>query len=181
MTVTVHGDMLTIGHVYIERRVRPLNLYIREVNQTEAQTAILDYGQAIKDLAMNNIFPGDLLLKNFGVTRHRRVVFYDYDEVMLVTECHFREIPEAEYDEDELRSDSWFYVGGSDIFPEEFMKFLSMERDLRDLFLEVHGELLTAEYWRKVQQLHVSGDVPLVVPYVRPVIPVRRRKDQLSA
>jgi isocitrate dehydrogenase kinase/phosphatase len=180
-SVEVHGNMLTIKHVYIERRVRPLNLYIREVNQLEAQTAILDYGQAIKDLAMNNIFPGDLLLKNFGVTRHRRVVFYDYDEVMLVTECNFRDIPEAEHEEDELRPESWFYVGGSDIFPEEFMKFLSMERDLRDLFLEVHGELLTAEYWRKVQQLHVSGDVPLVVPYLRPTIPVRRRKDQLSA
>jgi len=180
-SVEVHGNMLTIKHVYIERRVRPLNLYIREVNQQEAQTAILDYGQAIKDLAMNNIFPGDLLLKNFGVTRHRRLVFYDYDEVMLVTECNFREIPEAEYEEDEMRSDSWFYVGGNDIFPEEFMKFLSMERDLRELFLEVHGELLTAEYWRKVQQMHVTGEVPLVVPYVRQAIPVRRRKDPLSA
>jgi isocitrate dehydrogenase kinase/phosphatase len=181
MTVAVHGDMLTIGHVYIERRVRPLNLYIREVNQPEAQTAILDYGQAIKDLAMNNIFPGDLLLKNFGLTRHRRVVFYDYDEVMLVTECRFREIPEAAYEEDELRSDSWFYVGGGDIFPEEFMKFLSMDQELRELFLEVHGELLTAEYWRKVQQMHVSGDVPLVVPYLRPSLPLRRGKDKLSA
>jgi isocitrate dehydrogenase kinase/phosphatase len=181
MTVSVHGNMLTIGHVYIERRVRPLNLYIREVNLPEAQTAILDYGQAIKDLALNNIFPGDLLLKNFGLTRHRRVVFYDYDEVMLVTDCNFRNIPEAAHDEDELRPESWFYVGGGDIFPEEFIKFLSMDRELREVFLEVHGELLTAEYWRGVQQMHLSGEVPLVVPYVRPVLPVRRGKEQLSA
>jgi isocitrate dehydrogenase kinase/phosphatase len=172
---------LTIKHVYIERRVRPLNLYINEVHLSEAQTAVLDYGQAIKDLAQTNIFPGDLLLKNFGVTRHRRVVFYDYDEVTLVTDCNFREMPEADNDEDVMRPDAWFYVGENDIFPEEFIKFLSMDNALRSVFLEVHGDLLTPEYWRNIKAAHVAGKVSLVVPYIRPALPARLRLDKLSA
>ncbi|MBI2969695.1 MAG: bifunctional isocitrate dehydrogenase kinase/phosphatase [Gammaproteobacteria bacterium] len=180
-TVRVDGDKVIISHVYVERRVRPLNLYIREVNQPEAQAAMLDYGQAIKDLAQTNIFPGDLLLKNFGVTRHRRVVFYDYDEVVLVTDCNFRDMPEPEDEDDVMRSDSWFYVGPHDMFPEEFIKFLSMDAELRQLFLEVHGDLLTADYWRSVQAAHAAGEVSMVVPYIRPVIPVRRQPGKLSA
>lgn len=180
-TVRVVGDKLRLGHVYIERRVRPLNLYIREVNRSEAEAAILDYGQAIKDLALTNIFPGDLLLKNFGVTRHRRIVFYDYDEVTLVTECNFREIPETGDEEDVMRAESWFYVGQHDIFPEEFLKFLSMDRELRDLFLEVHGELLTADYWRSIKAARLAGEISLVVPYMRPAARVSRRQGKLSA
>jgi len=180
-TVRVDGDKVIISHVYVERRVRPLNLYIREVNQPEAQAAMLDYGQTIKDLAQTNIFPGDLLLKNFGVTRHRRVVFYDYDEVVLVTDCNFRDMPEPEDEDDVMRSDSWFYVGPHDMFPEEFIKFLSMDAELRQLFLEVHGDLLTADYWRSVQAAHAAGEVSMVVPYIRPVIPVRRQPGKLSA
>ena len=169
-TVHIKRNKLVIDHVYIERRVRPLNLYINEVNRQEAELAIIDYGQTIKDLAHSNIFPGDLLLKNFGVTKHRRVVFYDYDEVALVTECNFRDIPTPRDDEDTMRQDNWFYVGERDMFPEEFIKFLSMNDHLRSLFLEVHGELLTAGYWREIKERHLSGDISLVVPYYRPVI-----------
>jgi len=170
-TVEIIDDNLLIKHVYIERRVRPLNLYINEVSREKAELAILDYGQAIKDLARTNIFPGDLLLKNFGVTRHSRILFYDYDEVSLITECNFRDIPHANDDIDEMRSESWYFVGVHDMFPEEFIKFLSMDKELRSLFLVVHGELLTAEYWREVQAMHRSGKVSLVVPYDRPKLP----------
>ena len=170
-TVEIIDDNLLIKHVYIERRVRPLNLYINEVSREKAELAILDYGQAIKDLARTNIFPGDLLLKNFGVTRHSRILFYDYDEVSLITECNFRDIPQANDDIDEMRSESWYFVGEHDMFPEEFIKFLSMDKELRSLFLVVHGELLTAEYWREIQMMHRSGKVSLVVPYDRPKIP----------
>ncbi len=180
-TARVHGDKLTIKHVYIERRVRPLNLYLNEVHSPEAQNAVLDYGQAIKDLAQTNIFPGDLLLKNFGVTRHGRVVFYDYDEVSLVTDCNFREMPEAENEDDMMRSDAWFYVGENDIFPEEFIKFLSMDAPLRSVFLEVHGDLLTADYWRKIRVAHLAGKVSLVVPYIRPALPTGLRQEKRSA
>jgi isocitrate dehydrogenase kinase/phosphatase len=170
-TVEIIDDNLLIKHVYIERRVRPLNLYINEVSREKAELAILDYGQAIKDLARTNIFPGDLLLKNFGVTRHSRILFYDYDEVSLITECNFRDVPQANNDIDEMRSESWYFVGTHDMFPEEFIKFLSMDEELRSLFLVVHGELLTAEYWREVQAMHRSGKVSLVVPYDRPKLP----------
>lgn len=170
-TVAVVDDNLLIKHVYIERRVRPLNLYINEVSREKAEQAVLDYGQALKDLARTNIFPGDLLLKNFGVTRHSRIIFYDYDEVSLITECNFRDIPQANDDVDELRSEAWYYVGPNDMFPEEFIKFLSMDKELRSLFLVVHGELLTAEYWREIKSLHQSGKVSLVVPYDRPRLP----------
>ncbi|MBI1731446.1 MAG: bifunctional isocitrate dehydrogenase kinase/phosphatase [Gammaproteobacteria bacterium] len=175
LTVHVQGDQLRFDQCYIERRVRPLNLYIREVNRNEAQAAALDYGQALRDLALNNVFPGDLLLKNFGVTRHRRVVFYDYDEVSLITDCEFRDLPEPPEDEDVMRPEAWYFVGEHDIFPEEFLKFLSMDADLRELFLEVHGELLTAKYWRDIKAMHLAGAAPLVVPYARPALPAAAR------
>ena len=173
-TVRVDEDQLIIDHVYIERRVRPMNLYLREVERADANEIILDYGQTIKDLANTNIFPGDLLLKNFGVTRHRRVVFYDYDEVALVTECDFRDIPDSDDDEDLMRSDVWFHVNKNDIFPEEFIKFLSMDAKLRALFLEVHGDLLTADYWNRVKHKHLKGDIELVIPYFRHSLPARQ-------
>ena len=169
-TVSINGDRLLFDHVYAERRVRPLNLYLQEARHADAARAILDYGQAIRDLADTNIFPGDLLLKNFGVTHHGRVVFYDYDEVALVTECNFREMP-APASEDELMSaDTWFYVGEHDIFPEEFIKFLGMDRDLRELFIEVHGDLLRADFWRDIKQRLQQGEVRPVVPYARPAL-----------
>ena len=172
-TVRIEGDKLIIDHVYIERRVRPLNLYIREVNKPEAEQAILDYGQAIKDLAQTNIFPGDLLLKNFGLTRDKRVVFYDYDEVALVTECQFKELPQPRDDDDILRPESsWYYVDDSDIFPEEFLKFLAMNAELREVFIKVHGDLLTAEYWRNIKERHIAGEVSLVIPYYRAPSPL---------
>lgn len=172
LNARIVDDYILFSRVYVERRVKPLNLYINSAARTDAQLAMLDFGQAIKDLAQTNIFPGDLLLKNFGVTRHKRVIFYDYDEVMLVTECSFRDIPEARDDQDELRQDAWYYVGEHDIFPQEFIKFLGIEEELRSVFLEVHGDLLTANYWRKIKARHQAGEVSVVVPYYRPALPV---------
>ena len=164
----IENDNLCISHVYIERRLYPLNLYIREASQKDAELAILDYGQAIKDLAQTNIFPGDLLLKNFGVTRHNRVIFYDYDEVSLITECNFRDLPQADDDIDELRAESWYYVAENDIFPEEFLRFLAMNEELKSLFLKTHGELLSAGYWRHIKAQQLQNKAPPVVPYFYP-------------
>jgi isocitrate dehydrogenase kinase/phosphatase len=172
-TRIIGGDVL-IDHLYVERRVTPLNLYVEQTSRAESELAVVDYGQAIKDLAMTNIFPGDLLLKNFGVTRHGRVVFYDYDELTLVTDCNFRDLPQASFDEDEMRPSGWFYVGTADIFPEEFLKFLSMDKALKDLFLEVHGDLLTADYWRDIKQRHLDKQFLDIVPYFRPPLTTTR-------
>ena len=180
-TVVVEGETLVINHVYIERRVRPLNLYIREAHRAAAKRAILDYGQTIADLANTNIFPGDLLLKNFGVTRHGRVVFYDYDEVALVTDCKFREIPESRDEDDILRAEAWYHVNPHDIFPEEFIKFLAMDEELQELFIEVHGDLLTANYWREIKQKHKQGEISLVVPYYRPSVPSKQDTNSVSS
>ncbi|MBX9607648.1 MAG: bifunctional isocitrate dehydrogenase kinase/phosphatase [Gammaproteobacteria bacterium] len=165
--VRIEGDLLVIDHLYSERRVTPLNIYLQQYPYEEARAAILDYGQAIKDLAMTNIFAGDLLLKNFGVSRHGRVIFYDYDELCLVTECQFRDVPEADSLEDEMSAENWFYVGPRDIFPEEFIRFLPMEDRLKKAFLEQHGDMLTAAWWRDIKELHAENRAPEVAPYYR--------------
>ena len=166
-TVHEEGDDLVIGHMYVERRMTPLNLYVRTASREQAIRAVLDYGQAIRDLAVTNIFPGDLLLKNFGVTRHGRVIFYDYDELCLVTDCRFRDIPESRHEEDEMRGEAWYYVGENDVFPETFINFLGFDAELRQVFLDAHREILTAEWWRGIQQRLQEGDVLEVLPYHR--------------
>jgi isocitrate dehydrogenase kinase/phosphatase len=166
-TVRIDGDQLVIDHLYSERRVTPLNLFLRDYDAEAGRLAILDYGQAIKDLALTNIFPGDLLLKNFGVSRHGRVIFYDYDELCLVTDCEFRDVPESEHPEDEMRADAWYYVGPHDIFPQEFIRFLAIGDGLREAFLERHADLLTASYWRGIKELHLANRAPEVAPYYR--------------
>ena len=165
ISVRKEDNNLILKHVYIERRVRPLNLYINEYSFEEAARAIIDYGEAIKDLAKTNIFPGDLLLKNFGVTQHNRVIFYDYDEVSLVTDCDFRDIPQSNSIEDEMQADTWYYVGEHDIFPEEFIRFLAMNNELKSEFMKYHKELLTSKYWRRVKNQHLKGQALLVIPY----------------
>jgi isocitrate dehydrogenase kinase/phosphatase len=164
---TVHedGEDLVFDHLYIERRMTPLNLYLRSASAEAAERAVLDYGQCIRDLAYTNIFPGDLLLKNFGVTRHGRVIFYDYDELCRVTDCNFRDIPQAATDEDEMRGEAWFYVGESDVFPETFINFLAFNESQRAALLRLHAEILTAGFWRGVQQRLIAGDVVEVLPY----------------
>jgi isocitrate dehydrogenase kinase/phosphatase len=166
-TVHVENDDLVIGHMYVERRMTPLNLYIRTAARAQAEKAVLDYGQAIRDLAVTNIFPGDLLLKNFGVTRNGRVIFYDYDELCLVTDCRFREIPAPRFEEDEMREETWYYVGESDVFPETFINFLGFDPGLKRVFFEAHRELLTADWWRGIQHRLSDGDLLEVLPYHR--------------
>ncbi|HEY8266636.1 MAG TPA: bifunctional isocitrate dehydrogenase kinase/phosphatase [Steroidobacteraceae bacterium] len=165
LNVQLDGEDLIVGHVYIERQMIPLNLYIRSASPEQAVFAVIDYGQAIRDLAYTNIFAGDLLLKNFGVTRHNRVIFYDYDELCRVTDCRFRDVPEATSDEDEMRAESWFYVGENDVFPETFLKFLGFEGRIEEAFLAKHGEILEAGWWRALQERLAAGDLVEVLPY----------------
>jgi isocitrate dehydrogenase kinase/phosphatase len=159
------GDNLIFDHLYIERRMTPLNLYLRTAAAPAAELAVLDYGQCIRDLAYTNIFAGDLLLKNFGVTRHGRVIFYDYDELCQVTDCHFRDIPQAVHPEDEMREEAWFYVADNDVFPETFINFLGFDDLQRAAFMRVHGEILSADFWRHVQQRLREGELLEVLPY----------------
>jgi isocitrate dehydrogenase kinase/phosphatase len=164
-TVRVEGERVIMRHLYTERRVTPLNLYLRQADEAHGIDAVLDYGQAIKDLAAANIFTGDMLLKNFGVTRNGRVIFYDYDELCLLTECHFRAIPAARHDEDEYSAEPWFSVSERDVFPEEFRSFLTLPGKLGEVFSQAHSDLLTVEYWLRMQRMAELGEVIDIFPY----------------
>ncbi len=173
-TVEVQGDTVLIRHCWTERRMTPLNLYIEHASEQQLREALEDYGLAIKQLAAANIFPGDMLLKNFGVTRHGRVVFYDYDEICYLTEVNFRTIPEPRYPEDEMSSEPWYSVGPNDVFPEEFPRFLFADTAQRKLFASLHGDLYDAGYWRSLQESIRAGKVIDVFPYRRKIEPVVR-------
>ena len=164
-TIAIEDERVVIKHCYAERRIVPLDVYLRKESDELAQRAVIDYGNAIRDLALTNLFPGDLLTKNFGVTRGGRVVFYDYDEVCLVTECNFRKIPVSDHFDDEMSAEPWYGVGPSDVFPEEFINFLGLRRDLRELFLERHGALLTADFWNDLKDRITAGELFHVAPY----------------
>ena len=154
-----------IKHVYIERRMIPLNLYLEHATEQEVDHAVKEYGDAIRQLVAANIFPGDMLYKNFGMTRHRRVVFYDYDEIQYLTECNFRRIPPPRTPEDEMASEPWYNVGPNDVFPEEFEQFLLGQARLRKPFMKYHAELLQADYWSAQQQRIRNGILDDVFPY----------------
>jgi isocitrate dehydrogenase kinase/phosphatase len=163
--VKVEGDKVVISHLYTERRLRPLDVYLREAGAEAARDAVVDYGQVLRDLAATDIFPGDMLLKNFGVSRHGRLIFYDYDELCPLSECRFRALPTPRDDDDESAGEPWFYVSERDIFPEEFRNFLGLPEDLMRAFLEQHEELLGPAFWQRMQELHARGEVLDVYPY----------------
>jgi isocitrate dehydrogenase kinase/phosphatase len=144
----IEGEDFIIEHCYVERRLRPLNLFLREAEPAAAESAIIDYGNALRDLAASNVFPGDLLLKNFGVTSHGRVIFYDYDELCLVSDCVFRDLPRARNEEEESSAEPWFHCGPHDVFPEQWLPFLSIPHALSEVFIRHHACLLTAAWWR---------------------------------
>jgi isocitrate dehydrogenase kinase/phosphatase len=154
-----------IRHVYIERRLAPLNLFLRDADEGAKMRAVRDYGVAIKELAAVNIFAGDLLFKNFGVTRYGRVVFYDYDEIEYITDCRFRTIPKAPEGIDDMSGDVWYPVGPRDVFPEEFSTFLLTDPDVRRAFLAFHADLLDAKWWRAMQDANRDGRQIEVLSY----------------
>jgi isocitrate dehydrogenase kinase/phosphatase len=159
------GDTVVIGHVYIERRVMPLDLFLQHRSGEAFEHAVIEYGNAIKDIASANIFAGDMLFKNFGVTRLGRVVFYDYDEVCYLTECNFRWIPEAATPEEELASEPWYFVDAHDVFPEEFSTFLLGDPRVREIFMKHHADLLDPAVWQAKQDRLREGSIEDVFPY----------------
>lgn len=172
-------DKLIIKQLFVERRMTPLNVYLAGLNESNAQSEVkrvlIDYGYALKEMIGANIFPGDMLLKNFGVTRHGRVVFYDYDEVQYLTQMNFRRIPVAETMEDKLAAEPWYAIGPNDVFPEQLPTFALPQPDWRDILLAHHPELADADYWRQQQEHIRNGVVTDVFPY-----PAKRRFKRTS-
>ena len=161
----VDGDSVIIKHLYIERRMTPLNIYLEQATDEQVEHAVLEYGNAIREMASANIFPGDMLWKNFGVTRYGRVVFYDYDEIEFMTDCNFRRIPPAPYPEMELSGEPWYSAGPLDVFPEEFATFLLGNPRIRRAFVKHHRDLLDARFWQTVQERVRGGLIEDFFPY----------------
>jgi isocitrate dehydrogenase kinase/phosphatase len=159
------GTNIVIRHLYIERRMIPLNIFLEQSDDAQREHAIIEYGDAIRQMVAANIFPGDMLYKNFGMTRQGRVVFYDYDEVAYMTDCNFRRIPPPRTPEDEMASEPWYTVGPTDVFPEEFGTFLLGDPRIRALFMKHHAELLDAAFWQKKQAGIRAGLLEDVFPY----------------
>jgi len=163
--VEENGADIVLKHVYIERRMVPLNIYLQEATPAQLEHAVLEYGNAIKDLVAANIFPGDMLWKNFGVTRHGKVVFYDYDEIEYLTDCNFRRVPEPRNEEEEMSGEIWYRVGPRDIFPETFGPFLLGNPGVREVFMKYHADLLDADFWQGHKERILAGHVYDVFPY----------------
>ena len=167
--IEFEDDRVVIRHVYIERRMQPLNLYLQEVGAdgdgARLRQMLWEYGSAIKELAGAGIFPGDMLLKNFGVTRHNRVVFYDYDEIAYMIDCNFRRIPPPRSIEDEMSAEPYYSVGPNDIFPEQFARFLVSDPAARAVFLERHADLMDPGFWAGKQAQLRAGVNQEVYPY----------------
>jgi len=165
---------VVIKHAYIERRMIPLNIYLQESfdagldeprAKAQMERAVIEYGNAIKDLVAANIFPGDMLWKNFGITRHGKVVFYDYDEIEYITDCNFRRVPAPRNEEDEMSGEIWYHVGPRDVFPETFGPFLLGNPSVREVFMKHHADLLDASFWQGHKEKISQGHVHDVFPY----------------
>jgi isocitrate dehydrogenase kinase/phosphatase len=174
------GDSLVIRHVYIERRMIPLNIYLQEATPRQLEHAVIEYGNAIKDLVRANIFPGDMLWKNFGVTRHGKVVFYDYDEIEYLTDCNFRKVPTPRNEEEEMSGEIWYSVAPRDVFPETFGPFLLGNPQVREVFMKHHADLLDAAFWQGHKERILAGHVHDVFPY-DPAKRFRRLRQQSVA
>jgi len=164
-TVDIGHDAVVLHHAYIERRVDPLDVYVRAESDAAARAAVVDMGQAVEDLAATDVFTGDLLPKNFGVTRHGRVVCYDYDELSLLSDLSFRAMPSSGSYDDEFGEEPWFGVTPLDVFPEEFPNFIALPPELKAVLRETHGNLYELSFWQRIQQRVRSGEIVDIFPY----------------
>ncbi|MFO0694676.1 MAG: bifunctional isocitrate dehydrogenase kinase/phosphatase [Polyangiales bacterium] len=165
--IELDEQRIVVKHMYVERRMIPLDIYLRGADESKLRHGIREYGNCVKELAGANIFPGDLFTKNFGVTRFGRVVFYDYDEISYLTDVNFREFPEPESDEDEMSSEPWYNVDPSDVFPQQFPTFLFPAGKPRQTFLELHGDLADPRTWSGFQERIKKGVQDDIFPYAR--------------
>lgn len=166
-TCHVEGDKVMIKHLFTERKLVPLNIYLDMVDEEKGKEAVVDYGRAVKELAAANIFPGDLLLKNFGVTRHGRVIFYDYDELCFLDQVNFRKIPPPRNPEQMYSGEAWYTAAENDVFPEEFNAFMVPRGPLKEEFMEHHADLFDVKFWKDMQEVHEKGQVADFFPYRR--------------
>ncbi|RZT38561.1 bifunctional isocitrate dehydrogenase kinase/phosphatase [Cupriavidus agavae] len=153
------SEEIVVRHLYIERRMTPLNIWLQEGSDEQVDHGVREFGDAVKELIAANIFPGDMLYKNFGVTRHGRVVFYDYDEIEYLTDCNIRRVPAPRNEEEEMSGDVWYTVGPHDIFPETYRTFLLGDPRVRAAFLRHHPDFFDAAMWQHYKDRLQAGHV----------------------
>ena len=164
-SMVIEGDWLIIKHLYIERRMTPLNLFLENADDASAADAIEEYGQALKEMIAVNIFPGDMLLKNFGVSKHKRIIFYDYDEVQSLTDMNFRALPKAKTYDDYLMDEQSYSVAPQDVFPEQLCTFVMPNPIYKQFLMSTHPELIDVNFWKQAQQNIKNGQVSHIYPY----------------
>ena len=159
-------DNVVLKHIYIERRLTPLNLYLDQQRAIDKKiAAVLDYGSAIREIAEGGIFPADMPFKNFGVMPDGKVVYYDYDELVLMTEMRPRLKPQALEDDFLFDSEISFTVDDNDFFPEELRDYLYINRELFYDFAAIHGDLFSLEFWQSAKKRAELGQFPDIYPY----------------
>lgn len=161
----VSGDQLIIKHLYTERKMIPLNIFLETCTEEEGKRAVEDYGRAIFQLAQANVFPGDMMTKNFGLTRQKRVIFYDYDEIEFLVDMNFREKPKPETYTQIYASEPWYEIQKNDVFPEDFRRWMIGRMDLKPHFQDYHKNLFDPNYWRAIQDSIRMGELIHAYPY----------------
>ena len=144
----------------------PLNLYLERADDAQRAHAMREYGNALKELAAVNIFAGDLLFKNFGVTRFGRVVFYDYDEIEYLADCNFRRIPPPPPGWDDMSDDVWYRRRPARHLSRG-VRDVPADRpaDARVLSRGFHADLLDAAWWQAMQREIRTGRLVEVLSY----------------
>ncbi|MEX2513698.1 MAG: bifunctional isocitrate dehydrogenase kinase/phosphatase [Cyclobacteriaceae bacterium] len=161
----IKSDTLIIKHLYIERRLVPLNLYLEECNLADARHIVDEYANAILQMAKANIFPGDMMIKNFGVTRQKRVIFYDYDEIEFLVDMNFRVKPKPKTYEQIYAAEPWYEIDKNDVFPEDFKKFMIGRTDVKAYFIQSNPELFDPYAWQNIQDQIRKGELIHAFPY----------------
>ncbi|UZD23696.1 bifunctional isocitrate dehydrogenase kinase/phosphatase [Algoriphagus halophytocola] len=161
----IDGDQLVIKHLYTERKMEPLNMFLEHCDTEDGIRAVKGYGRAILQLAQANIFPGDMMTKNFGLTRQRRVIFYDYDEIEFLTDMNFRAKPKAETYEQIYASEPWYDIAKNDVFPEDFRRWMIGRKDIKEEFISYHEKLFDPKHWQEIQQKIRNGELLHAFPY----------------
>jgi len=171
-SVAITDDYVTIRHVYVQRRVTPLPLYLQAEKDPETvRRVLLDFGFFLKDVAASGVFPCDLFNTwNYGVTLWGRVVLYDYDDVAPLERVTFREKPAPRHALEELKpEEDWIVAGDEDFFLDELERYSGVPQPLRGIFRAAHGDLYTLEFWRGLKERLARGEIPDVFPYDRGV------------
>ena len=169
-TVTINDDYVIIKHLYLQRKVIPLPLYLEIERDPEViREVIIDYGYFLQEIAAVGVFPADLFnIWNCGVTSRRRIVLFDYDDIESLLDINFREKPLPHNQIDELIPDEDRIVAYSnDFFMDEMKTFMGIPKSLQGVFNQIHGDLFKVDFWHKMQQRVRRGDILDIIPYDR--------------